>query len=125
MISFLGTFYQSHRTCFRTLYWDWECWGGFECWAGWSVWMGGWVWVVGRFVGCVCSWEWITVEIQHLIYQYKVLKKRGENFLFSFFSQTVRMLFSFGTFLGCFDQLTVGPPLFPGLLFGWITLPGA
>ena len=41
MISFLGTFYQSHMTCFRTLYWDRGCWGGFECWAGWSVWMGG------------------------------------------------------------------------------------
>ena len=43
----------------------------------------------GRFVGCVCSRGWIVVEIQHLIYQYKMLKNRGKNFpLLSFFFQS-------------------------------------
>ena len=36
-------------------------------------------------------------------------KKREKNFFLFFFSQTVQMLFSFGAFPGCFDQLTVGP----------------
>ena len=77
---------------------------------GGVVCLDGWVWVGGRLVG---HWGWIASEIQHLIYQYKLLKKEGENFPL-FFSQTVQMLFSFGAFPGCFDQLTVGPPLFLG-----------
>ena len=78
--------------------------------AGWGG-LFGWVGLDGgRFVGRVCSLGWIAVEIQHLIYQYKVLKKRGKNFpLLIFFSQTVQMLFSFGAFPGCFNQLTDGP----------------
>ena len=91
--------------------------GGFECWAEWSVWMGG-----PGFVGRVCSWGWIAVEIQQLIYQYKVLyyekktreKKTREKKFLLFFNQTVQMLFSFGAFPRCFDQLTVGPPLSRG-----------
>ena len=82
---------------------------------------GGWV------CRAVCSWGWIAVEIQQLIYQYKVLyyeKEAREKKFSLFFNQTFQMLFSFGAFPGCFDQLTVGPSL-PGLLFEWIALPGA
>ena len=77
---------------------------------GGVVCLDGWVWVGGGFVGRVCSWGWIVLEIQQLIYQYKVLyygkKEREKNFFLFFVSQTVQMLFSFGVFPGCFDQLT-------------------
>ena len=57
---------------------------------GGVVCLDGWVWVGGGIVGRVCSWRGIAVEIQQLIYQYKVLyyeikEREREKKIFLFF----------------------------------------
>ena len=59
---------------------------------GGVVCLDGWVWVGDGIVGRVCSWRWIAVEIQQLIYQYKVLyyeikEREREKKIFLFFFQ--------------------------------------